>query len=592
MKFSFEKVKAAILEHRWMIIGALSLTVLIFLPLLIFPGVIGKDYQGINIGHFGTDAHFYLSRGKEVLEGHSLGSPLLREGKNETDQFFSDSEYLLLSPIKFLGLSSKVDVVTVYHVFNFIGVFLLIILIYLFTWRLSGNKLLAAAAALFVVGGYSIIYYKTLFYSDFNIYGRPMNPYFSSLVFFGYLNLLVRSLGSADYKDRIYSGVVFGLLFYVYFFSWSFALCLNAVLFLIFILKKDRESLKKIFFITAIGLLMGSVNLINLFSSLNSAMGKQVAYFHWMSYGHAPIFSKIGFLILLLLAIFFLQQRNDKNLPLVLAMTLSGWLALNQQVLTGRMLQYGHYYWYYIVPLSIIVSLYLIGKLLADKKIVKVFWLLLIALAFINTIGGQFRSFFTTWEFKKYEQNFRPIIDALNQEKKPGVILSGDEANEYLFTIYTPHDLFWHIAVSFGPTPIQRFKDALFVYLYLNKEARNDFSKYLASVSDDRAGWSLYQELFRNLEGYWSGLSYYEYNYKISIQDKALDEKRPIIIKELTDEYDRVILKGAGINSLLRQYGVNFLVWDKNKNPEWDLSGLAGLKLLTSYNNIFLYELD
>ena len=214
----------------------------------------------------------------------------------------------------------------------------------------------------------------------------------------------------------------------------------------------------------------------------------------------------------------------------------------------------------------------------------------MIAVVFVNTAGGQYKSFFSTLEIKKYEQNFRPIINFLNQDKAPGVILA-DQANEYLFTIYTSNDLFWHTAASFNNVPIQRFKDALFVYLYLNKDARNDFKAYLEKIGDNKTKASFYQSLYRNLEGYWSGYSYYEYNNRIKKDDQELSHDRPGIISQLSLEFNDTVFKNNGINSLLKKYGVNYIVWDKNKNPEWDLVGLEGFKQVVFNNNIYLYEL-
>lgn len=592
MKHIFRKIRNNIREHVWIIVCSFLLVILIFAPLLVFLSVIKNEYQGINIYHFGTDAHSYLTRGKEVLEGNNLGSPLLREGKDEQDPFFSYSEYILLAPIKLLGLEQKVDIVNVYNVCNFIGIFLLILLIYYLVLQLSGNKLLSLAVSLFVIGGYSIVYWKTLFYNDFNIYARGLNPYFSSLVLFSYLNLLVKSLKSIELKYKIFAALTFGLLFYVYFFSWSFTITFNAFLFLIFFIKKDFTSAKKILFISFIGLALGSYNLIKLFLSFNSEMGKQQSYFHWMSYGHLPIFSKIGFINLLLFVVFWYKQRSDRNSSFILAVILSGWIVLNQQIITGRMLQYGHYYWYFIVPLSIIVSFYMVWQLIENEKWKKYLFVFIIILVFVNTIGGQYKSFFTTFEAKKYEQNFRPIIDYLNRDKTPGVILTPtSQANSYLFAIYTPHNLFWHNVASISRVPIQRFKDALFVYSYLNKESRDNFSGYFEKIENYESKRSFYQGLYRNLEGYWSGYSFYEYNNKIVIDDKGLIQKRPAIINQLNEEYEKTVLENNGIDGLLKKYGVNYIVWDKNKNPEWDLTTIRGLKQVAQNNNIYLYNL-
>lgn len=591
MSEAFKRISSFVKEHYGIIICSFLLTILIFAPLLVFPYVIKNDYRGININWFGSDAHFYLTRGKEVLDGNGLGNPILREGKNQADASLSYGDYILLAPVKLLGLEQKVNIVTLYNVYNFIGVFILILLIYFFVLRLSGDKLLSAAAAVFAIGGYSIIYRKTLFYGDFNVYARLIYPYFSSLIMFAYLNLLVKSLKSIELKYKILASAVFGLLFYIYFYAWSFVLALNGCLFLIYFFRKDFASLKKVLLISLIGLALGAYYLILLFGALTTEAGKQASYFLWMSYGHGSLFSLIGFFTLALFAWFFYKCRDDKNLPLVFAVILSGWLALNQQIITGRMLQYGHYYWYFVVPLSIIISFYMVGRLLKNENLRKYLFIFLIAVAFINTAGGQYKSFYSTLPQKKYEQNFRPLIDALNQDKTPGVILA-DQVNEYLFTIYTPHDLFWHTAATFNNLPIQRFKDALFVYLYLNKDSRNDFKAYLEKIADYKAKPTFYQSLYRNLEGYWSGYSYYEYTNRAKSGDPGLSLKRPEIIKQLTEGYEAAVLKNNGINNLLKRYGVNYIVWDKNKNPEWDLGEIKGFKPVVSYNNIYLYKLE
>ncbi len=139
---------------------------------------------------------------------------------------------------------------------------------------------------------------------------------------------------------------------------------------------------------------------------------------------------------------------------------------------------------------------------------------------------------------------------------------------------------------------IKRFNTVLFVYYYLNKQARNNFGDYLANIGQDIKGRGTYYKLFfRDLEGYWSGYDYYAYTKKIKKADEELARRRPAIISQLNNEYTETVLKDNGINKVLKKYEINYLVWDKNKNPEWDLSGIEGLKLLYSYNNIYLYSL-
>lgn len=230
----------------------------------------------------------------------------------------------------------------------------------------------------------------------------------------------------------------------------------------------------------------------------------------------------------------------------------------------------------------------MVWRLIENENLKKYLFIFLIVIVFINTAGGQYQSFYSVLGAEKYQQNFRPIIDFLNKNKTPAVILSTRDIS-LLFTIYTPHDLFWHNAATLTNIPLQRIKDAFFVYAYLNKEARNNFSGYIIQMMADDNNNSYLKSDYRDIEGFWSGYDYYAYINKIHDQEfklKSLD-----IINRLNKEYNEVMLKNDGINKLLKQYEVNYVVWDKNINPELDLSGIKGLKQILVYNNIYLYNI-
>src|SRR5258708_3789556 len=91
-------------RHFAAIIIALGLALLVAAPLIAFPIATGNEYRGINIAHI-SDEYFYLTRGKEALEGHGLGQPMLAEGKDASDETFSYAERILVSPLRILGIS-------------------------------------------------------------------------------------------------------------------------------------------------------------------------------------------------------------------------------------------------------------------------------------------------------------------------------------------------------------------------------------------------------------------------------------------------------------------------------------------------------
>ncbi len=578
--------------HAFIFITGLMLTTLVSLPQIIFPYLAGNDYRGINIPHFGSDGHNYVARGKEVLEGHSLGNVVFREGKEDgQDWQFTMNEYVLMAPIQLLGLADRVNVATVYNIYNFIGVFIVILLIYFLMRQLSGNTFVSAAAALFVVGGYSIVYNKTLFYTDFNIYGRPTFPYVSSLGFFTYLNLLVKSLRTNQRWYVMWSGLALGWLFYSYFYGWTFALALTGVLFVLYALTRDFNRAKKVFTIAVIGVALGAYNVIKMLLYFRTPDGKQLSYFLWSTYGHLSIFSKIGFVTLLLFVLYVYRRRRDQSLIVIGAFILAGWVALNQQLLTGRVVQYGHYYWFFIVPLSVIASFFMLWSLLPWQRVRTTLFSAAILIVYLNTAVGQYQSLWTTYANKMNEQNYRPLIDWLQKTDHPGVILAEDDASAYLFTIYTSHDLFWHSVGTVHTTPIRRFKDALFVYSYLNKLSRHNFSGYLTSELGHPDRPSLYKELYTNLEGYWSGLEYYTYRNKLVNFDPEILQKRAATLASLSREYTALAKDPKNILNVLRAYHVDYIVWDKNIHPEWDLAFIPHLEKVVAAGMITLYKI-
>ncbi len=586
-----KKLIVFIKNHYFILITGIFLSLIILGPVIIYPFVSKETYRGINIAYFGSDAHFYTARAKEALEGNKLGNPLLQEDKNNQDLYFMYNERLLMAPLRLVGMQD-VNVVTVYNIYNFIGIFVIILLIYFFVLQLSGDKLLAVISAVSVVGGYHIVYNKTLFYNDFNIYGRTMYPYISSLAFFAYLNALIKSIKTKKIAHTILTGLLFGFLFYIYFYTWTFVLALNGALLLLYLIKRDRTRFKIMAGIMVIGFLVGLYNLIKISLFFSSEAGVQASYFFWSAYERAPIFSKIGAAALLLLGIFKYKKRQDPNIILIFALILAIWISLNQQILTGRILQIGHYYWYFIVPVAIIVGLYMIWFLIKKELWQKIFFVLLMLIIFLHAGIGQSRSMLTTLELKDYEQLYKPIINNLKNDAKHGVILAADDQFEYLFTIYTNHDLFWNSSVTLSDIPIDRLSDALHVYIYLNKEARNDFSGYINRVMKNEESQSFYKNLYKTIEGYQSGFDFYQYNNRSARQDEVIIKQRKKLIAILSAEYESLFEDSNGFKNLLDKYKVNYIVWDKNNYPEWDLSFIEDKEEIISNNNIILYKLN
>lgn len=578
--------------HWGGILAAFICSLFIIAPLAAFPFYVGDEYRGININHYGTDEDYYLARGKDVLEGHSLGQPFLAEGKELTDPTFYKIEYVVLFPAKALGIQENVDVVDWYNTANALGVFILALLLYAFAFSLSKSRLLAIAIATFVFGGHSIIYFKTLFYDDFNIYGRSIFPYAASIPFFAYLILLHKAVvEKRGWLAALGAGVFFGFLFYDYFYAWTFAAAVLGTLFLISLSTQNWKALKVI---TGIGVIATGIAvpfLLSFYQFFASGDGAQIAYFLRAENSHAFVMSALGLVTLTLFGIYVWRRSEDPNNSFILALILAGWVALEQQILTGRSIEYGHYYWYFIVPLCIIVGIYMVANLLPQKLRV---WFagLLILIVCINSVGGQYFSFFTTVPEKLHDQSYSEALQVLNS-RPYGVVLAGHgiEPHPLLVTAYTSNDLYFTPSALVFHVSQERMRETLLVYLALNKEARGNPIGYLENLIGTSVD-SPYLRLYHEIEGFASGLDYATYIEDAQNDDPSILEHRAELLSLLGKEYRETIAPDGALRNILIERGVRYVLWDSGYYPDWDLSPLAPFEKNTEHGDVSLYTLQ
>ena len=582
----------SLMRFHWAgMLAALLSTLFIIAPLAAFPFYAGDEYRGININHYGTDEDYYLTRAKDVLEGHRLGQPFLSEGKEFTDPTFYKIENVVLLPAIALGIRDKVDVVTWYNVANALGVFVLTLLLYALAFSLSKNRLLAFTIALFVIGGHTLIFYKTLFYDSFNVYGRSIFPYAASVPFFAYLILLYQAVvEKRGYLTALGAGACFGFLFYDYFYAWTFAAAVLGSLFLISLTTKNWRALATIAGIGAVAAVVAVPFLLSFYHFFASGDGAQIAYFLHAERSHEFVMSALGLATLALFCLYAWRRPEDTNNPFILAVILAGWVALEQQMLTGRSIEYGHYYWYFIVPLAIVVGIYMVSALMPKKMRV---WFagLLILVASVNSIGGQYMSFFTTVPEKLHDQSYAEALHALNTLPY-GVVLAGHgiEPHPLLVTSYTSDDLYFTPSALVFHVPLEKMREMLLVYLALNKDSRVDPVQYLGTLTETKAD-SPYLRLYQDIEGFSSGLDYATYRAKVRTDDPTLLQHRTALLPLLGKEYRETIAPKGALRAKLIANGVRYVLWDTDYYPEWDLSPLAPLEQISKNGSIILYVL-
>lgn len=586
------RVRALLKDHWFIVVIAGLLATIVIFPLIWFRLVIPPGaYQGINYADFGRDELWYLSRGQEIIEGHGLGNAVLREGKDGQESHFQYGEYVLVLPLRWLGLEGQVNISTIYHAYNFIGVVVLVTLIYFFIWQLARDRRLAVLSAIFVVGGYSIIYYHRLFAPESIVYGRAISPYTHIIVFFLFLNLFAQALKKNDRCSVVCAGFAFGLLFYAYFFAWTFAGAMLASYAILSLLKKDFLAVRRTVAVAIIGALLGSYNLIQMMRFFSTPDGVQRAFFHWTIYSHQPIvnYTLLVFTIFLI-SLIFLRHLRGPTIRMVVALTVSGWLVLNQQLITGQIVQSFHYHWYFIVPTVIMGGLILVWPLVSSRWTRPVF-IAGMTILLVHAAVGQFRAASLGFETKLAEQQYRPFLDILNRDSAPGVVLAPDDNQAYLYTAYTSHDVFWNstAAVLFN-TSLDRMQSVLYVYCYMATTCRHNFSSfYRAAINDPQ---SMYGEVFADIEGVQSGLGYSEYQAKRIHPDEQLLRLREKLLGNFSARYAEVSVSPVTMRKFFKKYDIRYVVLDAQRHPEWVFDFIPGVARMADSGNMFLYKIN
>jgi hypothetical protein len=302
------------------------------------------------------------------------------------------------------------------------------------------------------------------------------------------------------------------------------------------------------------------------------------------------VMSNAGAVTVILLAVLLWRKGWERNTALVAGIIAAGWIALNQQVITGRTLQYGHYFWYFVSPLSIMLASYLAWRLFSDRW-KKWFALFLIVLGFVTLAGQQYRSFRGDFAAKVAEQDYAPLMRALRAQPY-GVVLTNAHGDyqPMLVTIYTDDDLYW----NGGATPyifsIDHLKEALLTHLYLNRDARKNPIAFLeAALSRHDSG--EYMNLYLDLEGFYSGYDYREYQRRYDANDPTLVPVRTTLLAELDSRYKKDFSSPQKVDALLVVGRVRYIIWDRVSDPEWDLSVFANLIQVVQSGPYVLYKI-
>lgn len=557
------------LVHLFAIIAALLLGVCTGLPQLLVLHDPSLQFQGI-YKEIHDDQLYYIARASDILDGHTfLSNPYLREHKeaNSFHQWIPD--YILTLPSQLFGLSLWHS----FFVWDFLLPPLLFLVTYLIGVRLTHSPILGLAGAVFLHG--------ILFFDEFS---RTPSPQYNFL----WVLLLVYATATYVQKQkRIYLyaiTLITGLLFYTYFFYWTFALAFLSLALLGKSIKDVRVDFS--FLLSALGAIAFGIPYIVQTISLSS-LSEYAETMRRLGLieSHIPsgltVVVVLGSLLLVVLALLF-WKRIVLTPTVIIGLSLVGaaLAVLNQHLVTGRNLEFSSHY---VLPAAfsgVFLSLAVVaGCVWYWRRAALVVLVIAICCGAVYTIAGSIRTQVSVAASDIRMQAYGPIFSWLQSNAMPEEVVVANEEASVLIPAYTKQNvLFSHYATLFLASDGE-MEERFLVNHYWD---RID-DAFILAANAQREPWGTYY-----INWYAHEQSTNALRSAIGLSVSALE---PVPLeKRMTLIIQAKMLQKQPLAELYKRYNVGYVLWDSERDPYWRPTQEKFLEPVMRSGNLVLYR--
>lgn len=594
-------MKLFIKKHWLIIFLAFCLTVILHFPQIHFI-LFSKIYKGLML-EANWDYTHYLTRVNRVSQGDfSLG--------NSYDKDYREAPFVIPPYFEIvigsLGALLHISPVYILLISTFLGLFLLILLLYSFFLVLAGDKSYALLTAIAVPGITEIIYH--LLYNQLHVklplmlliksllleldtiplYSRPISPTLHFFIFILYLLCIYLLLQNGGMKIRKILLLICAILslaisLYTFIYSSTLLIAFNFCLCILCLIKKDKRPIKLILIITFLASLFSVPYFVHFYKLISNPLFSEYAFRSGMHVTHLPSFQGIAICIFLgtVLLVIYRSNYNSTSFLFLFAIVLAFFLCLNQQVLTGREFQIHHYLVYFFYPFSVIFLIFFISHLtkrLFPKQtsfknfiIHLVIYLILLRIVirvvvfYSMILKGDFHpSFYHEKECRQpayYNTYYAPVINYLKHQKGSQKTILANLCLSEFIAAYTQH----YPAISIYTTtyliPQTRLISKYFLYVYLNigKSSSEDIKQYFIKHAKD------------------ASIVLYLFPLKEKIPRLNLD----ILYKAFLSQ---------GFYRELRHFGVDYIIQDTLLDHWPEIDTYPFLKKLIDINGVVIYK--
>lgn len=578
------KLVELIKEHKFALILAVFVSIIVVLPQIYFRIEHRDDgvYQGIEL----LPDSPWSARVREIQDGHSLGSIYYKDGKDNPYLF----QPLGSMVVGYMGKLFSLGINNTILLSRIVLPFLTVVLMYAFVYLFSRSKdvALSATSIILLVDGLLSPFgisqvVSGVSPSSFLEIARPVNSAMIFIPLFAFLCAFWRFYQTKNWKYGFLSSFFLGLNFYNYFYSWTYLYAFGSLLGLIFLIQKKWKEVGVITMVYAGALIFFVPYAINLWKATKFPSYEEVSLRFGVVFTYAPIF--IGFVALVSIIVFLLFfKREDKEKYFFgLAIMLAPLITMNQQLLTGKVIQAGHYHWYFHKPMAIVFLLIIVFELLSRFSLNscrKWFAAMTVLISMATGSFVQAWSFYVDYPSRDggeraiTRQKYGPVMKWLNANAaKESVVFANDEAS-HITVIYTPLNVFYHRAAIYQlEATTKRLIEVLFSLYRLRGvdalQAEKVFMAERGYISSNIYGMH-YKEVLGSYE---------------AIPDGKIEEIIELYKESLsvsTDEW---------FKNILDKYKVEYLIWDYAIDPMWKLDRFTYLEKAAEFGHISIYRL-
>jgi hypothetical protein len=479
-----------LLKHHWPAVAlAFVASVIVLAPNVMLWSE--PQFHGIEMMMLDAENH-YLARITEVSQGHVTAS----------DTFFSNKSLPYATPplgeeiIALFGKIIHVEPARAAIVSKPISIFLIVLLIYAFSFALSGSRVASLLAAAVPIFGYNLIAFSPAPFLEllrgspsggpFLFFSRLVNPSISGIFLFGALYLIFREFFQREQTSWWRAGIIgllVGATVYITPFAYTFLGLVLLLSFAWFLARRNYVRASYIFLAGTVGLLATVPFLIN-YAALSALPGyAHLSQFLGLVHHREIILGALVPLMILVVALAWPKEFSKPGKTFFLILSAALVCVLNQQLVTGSYIQPGHYHWYLTKPLAGVLAGLFVGygiqRFLPIRARVPVTALLLAVLVY-NSMGFLSPWYASTRANALSQQDYGPLMAYLNTIDSSQVVWTDGDTSDFI-PIYTADDAPNSINAGSYPLPESFFENRLYLEYRLRGVTPKNFEGVIRS---------------------------------------------------------------------------------------------------------------